>query len=139
MRYLPMPYDERYPLKDYLNSINLNKNDLMGEDSDPAWKSKYPAYIINKCMSHHMNTVMYANEMNQYSFLDSKMQYDFYIHIVRPRRRFSPWGKKQKIDDLDLVKRYYGYSTDKAIQALRILSPNQIDYIKDKLNKGGKK
>ena len=139
MRYLPMPYDERYPLKDYLNSINLNKNDLMGEDSDPAWKSKYPAYIINKCMSHHMDTVMYANEMNQYSFLDSKMQYDFYIHIVRPKRRFSPWGKKKKIDDLDLVKRYYGYSTDKAIQALRILSPNQIDYIKDKLNKGGKK
>ena len=134
-----MAYDERYPLKDYLNSINLNKNNLMGEDSDPAWKSKYPAYIINKCMSHHMDTVMYANEMNQYSFLDSEMQYDFYIHIVRPRRRFSPWGKKQKIDDLDLVKRYYGYSTDKAIQALRILSPNQIDYIKDKLNKGGKK
>ena len=139
MRYLPMPYDERYPLKDYLNSINLNKNDLMGEDSDPAWKSKYPAYIINKCMSHHMDTVMYANEMNQYSNISKKMQYDFYIHIVRPRRRFSPWGKKQKIDDLDLVKRYYGYSTDKAIQALRILSPNQIDYIKDKLNKGGKK
>tara|TARA_Y100000114_G_scaffold43094_1_gene38508 strand:- start:719 stop:1123 length:405 start_codon:yes stop_codon:yes gene_type:complete len=134
-----MAYDERYPLKDYLNSINLNKKNLMDEDSDPAWKSKYPAYIINKCMSHHMDTVMYANEMNQYSFLDSKMQYDFYIHIVRPKRRFSPWGKKQKIDDLDLVKRYYGYSTDKAIQALRILSPNQIDYIKDKLNKGGKK
>ena len=134
-----MAYDERYPLKDYLNSINLNKNNLMDEDSDPAWKSKYPAYIINKCMSHHMDTVMYANEMNQYSFLDSKMQYDFYIRIVRPKRRFSPWGKKKKIDDLDLVKRYYGYSTDKAIQALRILSPNQIDYIKDKLNKGGKK
>ena len=134
-----MAYDERYPLKDYLNSINLNKNNLMDEDSDPAWKSKYPAYIINKCMSHHMDTVMYANEMNQYSFLDSKMQYDFYIHIVRPKRRFSPWGKKKKIDDLDLVKRYYGYSTDKAIQALRILSPIQIDYIKDKLNKGGKK
>ena len=134
-----MAYDERYPLKDYLNSINLNKINLMDEDSDPAWKSKYPAYIINKCMSHHMDTVMYANEMNQYSFLDSKMQYDFYIHIVRPKRRFSPWGKKKKIDDLDLVKRYYGYSTDKAIQALRILSPNQIDYIKDKLNKGGKK
>ena len=134
-----MAYDERYPLKDYLNSININKNNLMDEDSDPAWKSKYPAYIINKCMSHHMDTVMYANEMNQYSFLDSKMQYDFYIHIVRPKKRFSPWGKKQKIDDLDLVKRYYGYSTDKAIQALRILSPNQIDYIKDKLNKGGKK
>ena len=134
-----MAYDERYPLKEYLNSINVNKNNLMDEDSDPAWESNYPSYVINKCMSHLMDTVMYANEMNQYSNISKKMQYDFYIHIVRPRRRFSPWGKKQKIDDLDLVKRYYGYSTDKAIQALRILSPNQIDYIKDKLNKGGKK
>ena len=134
-----MAYDERYPLKDYLNSINLNKNNLMDEDSDPAWKSKYPAYIINKCMSHHMDTVMYANEMNQYSNISKKMQYDFYIHIVRPKKRFSPWGKKQKIDDLDLVKKYYGYSNDKAIQALRILSPDQIDYIRDKLKKGGKK
>ena len=134
-----MAYDERYPLKEYLNSINVNKNNLMDEDSDPAWESNYTSYVINKCMSHHMDTVMYANEMNQYSNISKKMQYDFYIHIVRPRRRFSPWGKKQKIADLDLVKRYYGYSTDKAIQALRILSPNQIDYIKDKLNKGGKK
>ena len=134
-----MAYDERYPLKDYLNSINLNKKNLMDEDSDPAWKSKYPAYIINKCMSHHMDTVMYANEMNQYSNISKKMQYDFYIHIVRPKKRFSPWGKKQKIDDLDLVKKYYGYSNDKAIQALRILSPDQIDYIRDKLKKGGKK
>ena len=134
-----MAYDERYPLKDYLNSINLNKKNLMAEDSDPAWEINYPSYVINKCMSHHMDTVMYANEMNQYSNISKKMQYDFYIHIVRPKRRFSPWGKKKKIDDLDLVKRYYGYSTDKAIQALRILSPNQIDYIKDKLNKGGKK
>ena len=133
-----MSYDDRYPLSAYLNSINLNKKSVLDTD-DPGWEKNYPPYIINKCMSHHMDTVMYANEMNQYSFLDSKMQYDFYIHIVRPKRRFSPWGKKQKIDDLDLVKRYYGYSTDKAIQALRILSPNQIDYIKDKLNKGGKK
>ena len=133
-----MSYDDRYPLSAYLNSINLNKKSVLDTD-DPGWEKNYPPYIINKCMSHHMDTVMYANEMNQYSFLDSKMQYDFYIHIVRPKRRFSPWGKKKKIDDLDLVKRYYGYSTDKAIQALRILSPNQIDYIKDKLNKGGKK
>ena len=133
-----MAYDDRYPLSAYLNSINLDKKSVF-KTEDPGWEKNYPPYIINKCMSHHMDTVMYANEMNQYSFLDSEMQYDFYIHIVRPRRRFSPWGKKQKIDDLDLVKRYYGYSTDKAIQALRILSPNQIDYIKDKLNKGGKK
>ena len=131
-----MPYDDRYPLKDYLNSINLNKDYLM--DEDPAWEKNYPAYIINKCLSHHMDTLAFANEMNLYSGLDKKLQYDFLINIVRPRKRFSPWGKKNKVKDLDLVKKYYGYSSDKATQALEILTPTQLNYIKDKLNKGGK-
>jgi|TARA_B100000035_G_scaffold239216_1_gene207500 hypothetical protein len=131
-----MSYDERYPLKDYLNSINLTKKYLM--DEDPGWKKNYPAFVINKCMSHHMDTIMFANEMNQYSHIDNQMQYDFFINTVRPRKRFSPWGKKQKVKDLDLVKKYYGYSNDKALQALEILTPTQLDYIKDKLNKGGK-
>ena len=90
-------------------------------------------------MSHHMDTVMFANEMNQYPGLDKKLQYDFFINIVRPRKRFSPWGKKEKVKDLEYVKQYYGYSTEKALQALRILSPTQLDVIKTKLNKGGKK
>ena len=132
-----MAYDERYPLKDYLNSINFSKNYLM--DEDPGWEKNYPAYVINKCLSHHMDTIMFANEMNIHSHIDKRLQYDFLINIVRPRKRFSPWGKKQKVKDLDLVKKYYGYSNEKAIQALRILTPKQLDYIKDKLNKGGKK
>ena len=90
-----MKYDDRYPLKDYLNSINLNKENLMDSD-DPAWEKNYPAYVVNKCMSHHMDTVLFANEMNRYSFLPSRLQYDFYIHIVRPRKRFSPWGKRKR-------------------------------------------
>ena len=131
-----MSYDERYPLKDYLNTINQTKQYLM--DEDPGWEKNYPAYVINKCMSQHMDTIMYANEMNQYQGLDKKLQYDFFINIVRPRKRFSPWGKKQKVKDLELVKQYYGYSTEKALQALRILSPEQLEIIRDKLNKGGK-
>ena len=132
-----MSYDERYPLKDYLNTINLSKKNLM-EDDDPAWEKNYPPYIVNKCLAQHMDTIMFANEMNQYQNLDKKLQYDFFINIVRPRKRFSPWGKKQKVKDLELVKQFYGYSTEKALQAMRILSPDQIEIIRDKLNKGGK-
>ncbi len=109
----------------------------MGEDEDPGWEKNYPSYVINKCMSHHMDTVMFANEMNMNPVLDNRLQYDFFINIVRSRKRFSPWGKKQKIDDLELVKRYYGYSYEKAKQALEILTPQQINFIKDKLNTGG--
>jgi hypothetical protein len=86
-----------------------------------------------------MDTVLYANEMNMKHDIPSRLQYDFYIHIVRPRKRFSPWGKQDKVKDLDVVKQYYGYSNEKAKQALRILSPTQLDYIKSKLNKGGKR
>ena len=133
-----MSYDERYPLKDYLNTINQTKENLMDGD-DPAWEKNYPSFIINKCMSQHLDTIMFANEMNQYQGLDKKLQYDFFINIVRPRKRFSPWGKKEKINNLDVVKKFYGYSTEKAIQALRILSNDQIEIIRDKLNTGGKK
>jgi|TARA_B100000287_G_scaffold51365_1_gene45491 hypothetical protein len=132
-----MAYDERYPLKDYLNSINYSKDYLMEED--PLWEKNYPEYIVNRCMSQHLDTIMFANEMNVCSHLDKKLQYDFFINTVRPRKRFSPWGKKQKVDNLELVKQYYGYSNEKAIQALRILTPDQIDFIRTKLNKGGKK
>ena len=90
-------------------------------------------------MSHHMDTVMFANEMNRLPNLDKRLQYDFYINTVRSRRRFSPWDKKQKMNDLDVVKQYYGYSNEKARQALNILSPSQLDYIKNKLNRGGRK
>ena len=132
-----MAYDDRYPLKDYLNTINYSKDYLMGDD--PGWEKNYTPYVINKCMSHHMDTVIFANEMNRYPNLDKRLQYDFYINTVRPKRRFSPWGKKQTVKDLALVKKYYGYSNEKAIQALRILTPDQLNYIKEKLNKGGKR
>lgn len=109
----------------------------MRED-DPLWEKKYPAYIVNKCMSHHIDTIMYANEMNMSSNIDNQLQFDFYINTVRSRQRFSPWGKKEKVNDLDLVKRYYGYNNEKALDALRILTSDQIEFIRSKLNTGGK-
>jgi|TARA_B100001250_G_scaffold278797_1_gene241213 hypothetical protein len=132
-----MAYDDRYPLKDYLNSINLSKKDLMTDD--PGWEKNYSPYIINKCLSHHMDTLAFANEMNRYPNLDKRLQYSFYLNTVRPKKRFSPWGKKEKVKDLEVVKQYYGYSNEKAKQALRILSPTQLTYIKEKLNRGGRK
>lgn len=124
-------------LKDWLNSINQTKDNLIEED--PSLIKEYPPFIINKCMSGHIDCVMFANEMNKSPNLDKKLQYDFYINIVRKRKRFSPWLRKDKIKDLDAVKSYYGYSNEKAQQALRILSKEQIDFIKKKLDVGGTK
>jgi len=123
-------------LKDWLNSINFNKENLIKENPDIV--KQYPAYIINRCLSGHLDTVMFANEMNKYNFLPKKLQYDFLINIVRKKKRFSPWLRQDKIKDLDYVKRYYGYSNEKAKQALRILTKEQIAFIKLKFETGGK-
>ena len=127
-----------YDLKDYLNSINFTKDYLM-DGSDPQWEKKYPAFVVNKCMSGHIDTIMFANEMNMNHGLPSKLQYDFLLNRVRKRKRFSPWLKKEKIQDLDAVKSYYGYSNEKALQALKILTKDQINYLKSKLEVGGKR
>ena len=122
-------------LKDWLNSINFNKNNLIGEDSSVI--KDYPPYIINRCLSGNLDCIMFANEMNKYSFLDKDMQYSFYLNTLRKKKRFSPWLRKDKVTDLQCVKEYYGYSNEKASQALKILSKQQIDYIKQRLDTGG--
>ena len=124
-----------YQLKDYLYSINQSKKNIL--DDDPDAVKKYPAYVVNRCLSSFTDTVLYANEMNKNSHLPPKMQYDFFINSVKPRKRFSPWARKDSIDYLDVVKEYYGYNDDKALQALRILTKDQLDKISYLLRKGG--
>ena len=123
-------------LSDYLNSINQNKKNIIVDDDT---EKAYQPFIINKCLSGFLDTVLFANEMNLYPHLDKKMQYDFFINSISPRKRFSPWEKKSSIDYLDAVKEYYGYNTDKALQALRILTKDQLEEIKRLVNKGGKR
>ena len=123
-------------LTEYLNSINQSKKSVViDEESEKA----YPPFIVNKCLAAFHDTVLFANEMNMYSHLDKKMQYDFFINSINPRKRFSPWAKKASIDYLDAIKEYYGYNDDKALQALRILSKDQLENIKQFVDKGGKK
>ena len=124
-------------LKDWLNSINQTKNNLI--DDDVSLEREYNPYIINRCMSHHIDSIMYANEMNIYYSLPKKLQYDFYINSLRKRKRYAVPVSREKIQDLDYVKRYYGYSNEKAKQALRILTTEQINYIKSKFETGGTK
>ena len=127
-----------YELKDYLNSINVTKENLMDSD-DPMWEKKYVPFIINKCMAPFNDTIMLVNELNMRHHLDKKLQYDFLLNSVRSKKRYAPWVKASKLKDLEYVKEYYGFSNEKAKTALSILNDEQIKTIKDSLNKGGRK
>ena len=127
-----------YELKDYLNSINFTKKDLMKSD-DKDWVKKYPAFIINKILSGFQDTIMLVNEVNRNHFLDKDMQYWFLLNSIRSKKRFSPFLRASKLKDIDLVKEYYGYSNEKAKTVLDILTKDQLKLIKEKLYKGGTK
>ena len=127
-----------YELKDYLKSINETKENLMDSD-DPMWEKKYSSFIINKCLAPFNDTIMLVNEMNMRHHLDSKLQYDFLLNTIRPKKRYASWVKASKLKNLDYVKEYYGYSNQKAKIALEILNDDQITTIKNSLNKGGRK
>lgn len=121
---------------DYLNSINLNKQDIMVDD---ICEKAYNSFMVNRGLSYFADTVVIANEMNKHHQIDNKLQYHFLINMIRKRKRFSKWAKANKESDIDAVKEYYGYSNEKARQALTLLSPDQITIIKNKVSKGGRR
>ena len=126
-----------YELKDYLKEINTDKNPLMDTD-DEMWEKKYPTFIVNKCLAPFPDTIHLVNEMNFHNHLDKKLQFDFFLNSLRTRKRFTPWLKASKLNNLEYVKEYYGYNNEKAKSALKILNDEQIKAIKDSLNKGGR-
>lgn len=121
---------------EYMNSINYTKKDIMVDD---ITEKSYNPFMINRSLSYFQDTVFFANEMNRYHHLDNKLQFHFYINIIRKRKRFSKWNKPELDSDMDVVKEYYGYSNEKARQALTLLTPSQIEELRKKVSKGGRK
>jgi uncharacterized protein YifN (PemK superfamily) len=120
---------------DFINAIHYSKEKLIVDD----WSEKqYNAFIINKGLSYGADTVIPANEMNSRPHLDKKMQFSFLINNIRPRKRFNKWIKAEKIEAIEVIKEYYGYSTEKARQVLPLLNDEQLDYLRTKLIKGGR-
>lgn len=120
---------------DYLKSITDSKEDIMVDD---LAEKDYNAFMVNRGLSYYNDTVIYANEMNKNSHIDSRLQFDFLKQIIRKRKRFSKWNKADKSADVEVIKEYYGYSRDKAYQVLSILTKDQLDIIRKKISKGGR-
>ncbi len=128
-----------YELRDYLNAINFTKEALLDSD-DTEWEKKYPPFVINRCLSMFYDCIAQTNEMNGYHFLDKKVQFHFFINSIRKKKRFGgKWLTQTKLKDIEYVKQYYGYSNEKAREALSILTKEQIELIKLSQDKGGSK
>jgi len=123
---------------DYVNAVSDSKKNLMvGTENDELAEKGYNAFLTNKSLSYHMDVILYVNEMNQYASLDNKLQFDYYLHGITKKKRFSKWAKKIKDEDVEVVSEWYGCSFAKATEILKIINNKQLDFIKQKLQKGG--
>ena len=120
---------------DFIKAINTSKNVM--KDGDTMTEKDYIPFLVNRGLSFFQDTIIQVNEMNRLHFLDNKLQFDYLLNNIRPRKRWSKWLKPDKIDNLELVKEYFGFSNEKAKDALEVLTNEDIEDIKSKLAKGG--
>ena len=120
---------------DYVNSILQNKKNLI---VDELTEKDYSPFLVNRTLSYHKDCIMYANEMNRRHLADKKLQYDFLLNTIRSQKRpFAKWVKSEKSDDLECIKQVFGLSDQKAREAKRLLSNEQIQQLKEQTDTGG--
>jgi hypothetical protein len=121
--------------KDIIPSILQTKKNVLQDELDVK---DYTPFVVNRALSYHMDCILYANEMNLYPEMDKDLQYQYLLNTIRSmKRKFQPWQKASADKDLECVKEYFGYSNQKAKEALRILNDEQIAKIKANTIKGG--
>ena len=120
---------------EFVKAISYTKKDIM---VDELVEREYNPFIVNRAFSYYPDTILYANEMNQNAHLDSRLQFDFFINIIKKRKRFSPWLKPSEIENLEVLKEYYGYSNEKAKSVLSLFNNKQIENLKERIYKGGR-
>lgn len=124
-------------LIEFLKAINTSKTNPIREAYDPSEAEKeYKPFIINRFMSYHIDTILFANDMNMFSNLDPQMQFEYYLHAVRNRKRFAKWMKPEKVEDIELIKEYFRYNSIRAREVLPLLSEKDLDYIRMKCDNG---
>ena len=120
---------------DNVNAILQNKKKLI---VDELTEKSYAPFLVNRSLSYHKDCIFYANEMNRYHQIDKKLQNDFLLNIVRSQKRpFAKWVKAEKSEDLECIKQIFGFSESKAREAVRLLSKEQIQKLKEQTDIGG--
>ena len=123
----------------YIDSVSYTKKNLMrGSNNDELAEKGYKPYLANRALSYHQDAILYANELNRRPQLDNKLQYEFLLNSLRKRKRYAKWQKKVDDVSLELIMEYFGYGRAEALQAMKVLTDEQLAMIEVALDKGGK-
>ncbi len=107
---------------------------------DELSEKDYVPFVINRALSYFNDCVFHANEMNMYASLPKQAQYSYFLNTIRPRKRFAgKWIKQEQSETIEAVAKYYGYSYEKAVSVMHLLTPENIEKILELTNEGGRK
>lgn len=120
---------------DFVNAISHTKEDLFV--TQEAEESSYVPFLANRSLSYHLDSIMAANDMNRYHTLDKRLQFDYHLNTIRPRKRFGKWAKPFDSEDLQLVQQVFGLKPSAATQTLALLSKANLDLIRTRQDFGG--
>lgn len=126
-------YDWRYE-----NSISSGKKIELDGD--------YSQWRTNSILSNHKDSILIVNEININYNVTDQMHYDYLFGGIRKQKRWSKAEtkeeKKQREQEQELhslISNYYKYNALRTKEALRILTAEQIEFIKARTYKGGVK
>ena len=118
---------------DHVNSINNTKKNLIEDETS---EKGYNPFLTNRALSYHVDSLLYANDMNMLSILDNKLQYDYYLHGLKKSKRYSKWHKFEPSEKYEIIKEYYKYNDKKTKEVMNLLNDSQIMILKNKMFKG---
>lgn len=119
---------------DYVKSVSYEKEDIMLDEQD---EKSYSPYLTNRALSYHEDSIYFTNEMNTRFDTENRLQYLFFLNILRKRKRFSSWEKPEENEQVDIVSKYYDVSTSKAKEYFSLLTSEQIEVLNERMNIGG--
>ena len=120
----------------FFNAI-CDKNNVIKDN--PDLEKEYVPYVINKYFSWHQDCIADANEMNETPFLDKKMQFDYFINIIRKRKRRLMWESEKVNNEVSSIKEYFKTSLSKAKYIHKLMGVDDMGVIRKRLFKGGLK
>lgn len=127
--------DKKLTPFDFVSAVSHSKINLLEQEG--VEEKQYVPFLANRALSYHLDTIMPANEMNRHHHLDRKLQFDYHLNTLRPKKRFSKWAKPTDSDDLKLIQEAYGLQAGPAAQTLALLSEADIETIRSRLDVGG--
>ncbi|MDV7392001.1 DNA polymerase clamp loader subunit A, partial [Arthrospira platensis SPKY1] len=120
---------------DFLDDLTFHKCNILNEDNE----SEYSTYMVNRFISMDPSLVLIAAEMASRTSLPKDMQYDFYLHSIKKRKRYLKFMKATKNDVAPIVAEYLGCSNRVAreIVSYNLVDSELLQSMKQSLFRGG--